>query len=80
MQHKQGPGGKPAKRRFGKLFTTKELYGVAQETRGSIVGIYASPITIPVHVHVVLGLQYQRPYQCSTDMLGTVWQSQDLLW
>ena len=46
-------GGKPAKRRFGRLFTTKELYGVVQETRGSIVGIYASLITIPVYVHVV---------------------------
>ena len=40
MQHKQGPGGKPAK--FGRLFTTKEMYGVVQETRGSIVGIYVS--------------------------------------
>ena len=42
-------GEKPAKRRFGRLFTTKELYGVVQETRGSIIGIYASLITIPVH-------------------------------
>ena len=45
---------KPAKQRFGRLFTTKELYGEGvQETRGSIVGIYASLITIPVHVRVV---------------------------
>ena len=36
MQHKQGPGEKPAKRRFGRLFTTKELYGVVQETRGAL--------------------------------------------
>ena len=28
-------GEKPAKRRFGRLFTTKELYGVVQETRGA---------------------------------------------
>ena len=42
MQHKQGPGEKAAKRRFGRVFTTKELYGVVQETWGSIVGIYAS--------------------------------------
>ena len=46
-------GEKPAKRRFGRLFTTKELYGVVQVPRGSIIGIYASLITIPVHVHVV---------------------------
>ena len=32
-------GEKPAKRTFGRLFTTKELYGVVQETRGSIIGI-----------------------------------------
>ena len=42
MQYKQGPGEKPAKRRFGRLFTTKVLYGVVQETWGSIVGVYAS--------------------------------------
>ena len=54
MQYKQGPGEKPSKRRFGRLFTTKELYGVVQETRGSIAGIYATLllITISVHVHV----------------------------
>ena len=42
-------GEKPAKRTFGRLFTTKEL-----ETWGSIAGIYAPLITIvAVHVHVV---------------------------
>ena len=41
-------------RRFGRLFTTKELYRVVQETRGSIVGINASQSPyLPVHVHVV---------------------------
>ena len=33
-------GDKPAKQTFGRLFTTKELYGVVQETWGSIAGIY----------------------------------------
>ena len=51
MQYKQGPGGKASKRTFGRLFTTKELYGVVQETWGSIA--YALLITIPVHVHIV---------------------------
>ena len=47
-------GEKPAKRRLGRLFTTKELYGVVQETWGSIAGIYAPLIIIvAVHVHVV---------------------------
>ena len=47
-------GEKPAKQRFGWLFTTKELYGVVQETWGSIAGICAPLITIvAVHVHVV---------------------------
>ena len=47
-------GEKPAKRRFDRLFTTKELYVVVQETWGSIAGIYAPLITIvAVHVHVV---------------------------
>ena len=32
---------------------TRSWYGVVQETRGSIIGIYVSLITIPVHVHVV---------------------------
>ena len=53
MQQTRSWGEKPAKRRFGWLFTTKEQYGVVKETRGSIIGIYASLITIPVHVHVM---------------------------
>ena len=62
-------GEKPAKRMFGRLFTTKELYGVVQETWGSIAGIYASLITIvAVHVHVVHfseSLQHALKANCS---------------
>ena len=35
-------GEKPAKRTFGRLFTTKELYGVVQETRRSIPNHHTS--------------------------------------
>ena len=44
-------GEKPAKRRFGRLFTTKELYEVVQELGGALQAY--TLITIPVHVHVV---------------------------
>ena len=68
-------GEKGAKQRFGRLFTTKELYGVVQETRGSIVSIYASPITIQVHVHVVhfRGVAVPKASSvCSTDKANCI--------
>ena len=66
-------GEKPAKRRFGRLFTTKELYRVVQETRGSIIGIYASLITIPVHVHVVHFSEVTVPKASALIRLTVAW-------
>ena len=68
IHYKQGPGGKPSKRRFGGLFTTKELYGVVHAGNSEE---HCRHICITNHhlyqymymLCILVRLQYQRPHQ-----------------